>query len=147
MNFATRLRSLFDLPEHRSDEPQRLTAAALLALVARADGHLGPEEEAELIALLRSRFALSEDDAADLVADAEALPSDLDTATDLTDRILRETPAAERPALLAMAYRVAASDGVVNEIEDNLVWRFGHLLGLGDREIDAIRQRALQAAA
>jgi uncharacterized tellurite resistance protein B-like protein len=35
----------------------------------------------------------------------------------------------------------------VNEIEDNLVWRLGHLLGLGDREIEAIRRRALQATA
>jgi uncharacterized tellurite resistance protein B-like protein len=147
MDFASRLRALLDLPEHASDEPQRLTAAALLALVARADGRLRPEEEAALVALLGARFGLSEDDAAALVADSEDLPANLDAASDLTDRILRETPSAERPDLLALAYRVAASDGDVNEIEDNLVWRLGHLLGLKDREIEAIRRRALQATA
>ena len=147
MDFASRLRALLDLPEHASDEPQRLTAAALLALVARADGRLRPEEEAALVALLGARFGLSEDDAAALVADSEDLPANLDAASDLTDRILRETPSAERPDLLALAYRVAASDGDVNEIEDNLVWRLGHLLGLKDREIGTIRRRALQATA
>lgn len=143
MTFASRLLALLDLPSHRADDPQRLTAAALLAYVARADGQLRPQEEEELIRLLRARYALSEDDAAALVADAEGLHPDRDGATDLVDRILRETPAAERPTLLAMAYRVAAADGEVREIEEDLVWRVGHLLGLRDGEIEAIRQRAL----
>lgn len=143
MAFTSRLLALLDLPDHRTEDPQRLTAAALLAFVANADGRMRPQERERLVDLLSARFSLSGDDAADLMADAAALDADLDGATDLVDRILRDTPTADRPGLLVMAYQVAAADGEVDEIEDSLVWRVGHLLGLSDRDIDAIRQRAL----
>ncbi|MGO4571961.1 TerB family tellurite resistance protein [Microvirga sp. 2TAF3] len=50
----------------------------------------------------------------------------------------------ERPRLLALAYRVAAIDGVVHEFEDDLIWRMGRLLGLSAETLAAIKGEALK---
>jgi uncharacterized tellurite resistance protein B-like protein len=146
MSLLSRLRAFLEPASGSEDDPDapgRLDVAALLVLVARSDGLLRESEEAELRDLLRSRFHLSERDAADVLEEAEALDQDVDGATDIVDRILRDIAPTARPALLAMAYRIAAADGQVHEVEDDLVWRIGHRLGLDDREINAIRDQAL----
>ena len=43
-----------------------------------------------------------------------------------------------------MAYRVAAVDGVVHEVEADLIWRIGRLLGLDDAMVSAIREEAFR---
>ena len=91
------LRDLVDPDEASPEAEERLTAAALLVLVARVDG-----------------------------------------------RVLQETPERDLPALLAMAYRVAAVDGVVHEVEADLIWRIGRLLGLDDAMVSAIREEAFR---
>lgn len=124
------------------DQPQALATAALLVLVARSDGLLKPAETASLRALLRDRFDLSEGAAGALIERAAGEEAD---AADLVEEIARGLDAGARRDLLAMAYRVATADGAMQEFEDDFVWRIGHLLGLSDREIEAVRRRALPA--
>ena len=52
-----------------------------------------------------------------------------------------------RRQVVAMAYGVAAADGHVAEFEEDLVWRLGHLLGLADPDIAAIREGAIGGGA
>lgn len=128
------------------DREAQLTAAALLALVARIDGRLVEVEEEGLRTLLGARFGLSPDEAARLIDRAAAPDAELDPASAMAERIAHDLPAAERPELLALAYRIAAADGQVHEFEDDLLWRLGHLLGLAEERIAAIRDDALRGA-
>jgi uncharacterized tellurite resistance protein B-like protein len=108
--------------------------------VARADGRLEPAEADALRALLRSRFELSESAAASVLEQAEAGDAD---AADLVEEIARGLDADGRRELLGLAYRVAGADGTMQEFEEDFVWRIGHLLGLSDGAIEAVRRAAL----
>jgi uncharacterized tellurite resistance protein B-like protein len=148
MSLLSRLRDVIhqivDPDEASPDHDERLTAAALLLLVARIDGRVLPVEQAGLRAVLRSRFSISDESAGRILAAAAEADAEADPAWALAGHIRQETKSADRPRLLAMAYRVAAVDGFVHEFEDGLIWRIGHLLGFDDGAIGAIREEALR---
>ena len=56
----------------------------------------------------------------------------------LLDMIGRDEDARRR--VLVLAFSVASADGAMQEIEENLVWRVGSLLGFDDAAINAIRE-------
>ena len=143
MSLLSRLRAFLDVdPEPGPDRPHVVATAALLVLVARSDGLLQQVEVDEVLALLRSRFDLSESAAADVLARIGDAGAD---AADLIEALARDLDPDQRRALVAMAHRIATADGAVAEFEADLVWRIGHLLGMSDREIEAARDRSLAA--
>jgi uncharacterized tellurite resistance protein B-like protein len=146
MSLISRLRDLFELlPAAEPSRPEadaRLTVAALLVLVARVDGRVVEAEETGLHALLRSRFSLSDEQVRAVIAQTDAMAG-FDQAATLSDRILQEIGEGERPEVMALAYRIAALDGVLHEFEEDLLWRIGRLLGFSDAEAAAIRDGAL----
>jgi uncharacterized tellurite resistance protein B-like protein len=147
MSVLSRLRDLFEpvlgadaaIPE--SDA--RLTVAALLVLVARADGRMLAVEETGLHALLRSRFALSDDQIARILQQVDAMAG-YDPAVTLAERILQDIAPDDRPGVMALAYRMAGLDGHFHEFEEDLLWRIGRLLGFADSDVTAIRDDALK---
>jgi uncharacterized tellurite resistance protein B-like protein len=141
MFLLSRLRAFLESgPEAALDQPRVVATAALLVLVARADGRLEPAEADALRTLLRGRFDLSETAAASVLEQAEAGDAD---AADLVEEIARGLDADGRRDLLGLAYRVAGADGTMQEFEEDFVWRIGHLLGLSDGAIEAVRRAAL----
>ena len=147
MSLFTRLSSLLqgvlDPAPDAPDREAQLAVAALLTLVARADGRLLRVEEEGLERILRARFGVSLEAAARLLASGEAISREIDPASTIVERIVHEIPVRERPDLLAMAYRVAAVDGQVHDFEDDLLWRVGRLLRLPDDDVARIREQAL----
>jgi uncharacterized tellurite resistance protein B-like protein len=147
MSFISRLRDLLQATtaagEAGPDEHERLTVAALLALVARIDGRVLDVERNGLRTILRSHFGLSDEGVERILAHAEEIGGDVDETAQLTGRVLHEIDPADRPRLLAMAYRIAAIDGHVHEFEEDLIWRVGRLLGLDDDEVAKIGQDAM----
>lgn len=126
-----------------SDE--RLAAAALLVHVARVDGVFDRAERAALLDLLGSGYGLAPQAAEALLARADRFDHEVDDVATLVEMVGHD--AGDRTRLLAMAYRVASTDGVVGEFESDLVWRMGRLLGLTDEAVERIRTDALGAAA
>jgi uncharacterized tellurite resistance protein B-like protein len=147
MSVITRLRDLLH-DTLGTDDPaetgEHLSVAALLSLVARADGRLLKVEEEGLRVLLGSRFGLTREGAERLLAHAAEIEGTLDPSTTLVDRLLQDVSVEDRPRLLALAYRIAAIDGTVHEFEDDLIWRTGRLLDLSEGEIAALRAEALK---
>lgn len=151
MSFLSHLRAFFGpaaVPEGTDGQSpdghgEQLTVAALLALVAQIDGRLLKVEEEELRQALRSRFGLEEGEVERLLSLARNGDVAPDPATTLIDRIVQDIPPAERPRLLALAYRIAAADGSVHEFEDDLIWRTGRLLGLSEAELADARRDAV----
>jgi uncharacterized tellurite resistance protein B-like protein len=125
------------------DRDGRLATAALLVHVARVDGAIGGAERSGLASLLQGRFGLSAGAVERLVARADSLDREVDDITELIDMMGHSLDDLGKRDLVAMAYRVAVADGTVQEFEDDLVWRLGHLLGFGDPEIADMRERAL----
>lgn len=122
-----------DLPDHS------LAIAALLVHVARVDGRIEDSERERVDGLLRARLNLSADAARRLAMRADALDRETDDIADLIEMMGHGVTVAKRHDLVAMAYAVAAADGRIDEFEDDLVWRTGHLLGLSDDEIAAAK--------
>ena len=130
---------------HVSEE--QLAAAALLVHVARVDGRIDPAERARLVDVLSTRQGWSEEAVIRLVDRADSLDREVDDVAELIDMMGHSlTPEGKRD-FLGRAYGVAAADGQLAEFEDDLVWRVGHLMGLADDEIAAIRAGTVQAAA
>jgi uncharacterized tellurite resistance protein B-like protein len=147
MSLISRLQDAFhDVIGTDEAPPERakLTLAALLVLVSRIDGMVSQVEESGLRTLLRSRFGLEDEAVAHLLDHVERISEDADQVPGLSDRILHDVPADERPRLLAMAYRMAAIDGFVHEFEEDLIWRIGRLLGLSEAEIADIKESAFK---
>ncbi|HST94781.1 MAG TPA: TerB family tellurite resistance protein [Microvirga sp.] len=147
MSVITRLRDLLH-DTLGTDDPaetgEHLSVAALLSLVARADGRMLKVEEEGLRVLLGSRFGLTREGAERLLAHAAEIEGTLDPSTTLVDRLLQDVSVEDRPRLLVLAYRIAAIDGTVHEFEDDLIWRTGRLLDLSEGEIAALRAEALK---
>lgn len=123
-------------------EDDDLAVVALLVHVARVDGSIGHAERFQLLRFLEGRFGVVGEEAERLIARASALDDEARDLADLVERVGRGLPEDERRRLLALAYRIAAADGVVREFEDDLVWRLGRLLGFDDAAIVAVRDEA-----
>lgn len=125
---------------------ERLAAAALLVHVARVDGRVSPKEEAAVARIVREAFGLDEAAAGRLIRRADNLDREVDDVASLIDMLGHGSDESERRRLLVMAYRVAAADGTLQEFEEDLVWRVGHLLGFGEAAIGNARDAALGAS-
>ena len=119
-----------------------LAATALLVHVARVDGILDPSESERLSRLVQGHYADGPTAARALIARATAMDSETRDVASLVEMIPHEADGAERTELLAMAWSVAAADGVVDEFEEALVERLGCLLGFDEAAIGAARSSA-----
>jgi uncharacterized tellurite resistance protein B-like protein len=125
-------------------DPAHLGAAALMVHVARVDGAFSQRERDRLEEAVEARFCGSRREAQRLVALAEALDHETPEVSALLEMVGRD--AETRRSILEMAFAVASADGVVREVEADLVWRLGRLLGFDDGEIEAIKETRLSRA-
>ncbi len=135
-------------PSQFADNDYRLAAAALLVHAAAIDGDMTESERDKLHVIVKSRFAL-DDAAADELIDkataAEHEAVDLYHFTSLLNRTLDEEG---RAKIIEMMWEIVYADGKRDELEDNLLWRAADLLGVLPRErIDLRRRISGEAAA
>jgi uncharacterized tellurite resistance protein B-like protein len=128
-----------------SDDP-RVAAAALLTHIMDADGERTAGEREMLKRLLSENYDLrgSELDkvmAAGEEADRDAV--DLYSFTSVLDRHLDREGKLE---FIALMWDMVYSDGVLHEVEDNLVWRVAELIHV-ERDLRIGLRQAAQARA
>ena len=143
-----RLKALFtaDLTD---DEPvsafapddERIAVAALLIHMIRIDGEVTGEEEQAIRFALAHRYEVTDDELSDILAvakrrDDEAV--DLYTFTSILKARLGDDG---RARVVEMLWEAVYADGVVNELEDNMVWRVAELLGVPARERMILRRQ------
>ncbi len=109
----------------------RLATTALMLEIARADAHVGPEEEAVVRAAAGSAFGLSPPEIEALVAAAGARAEDsvslYDFTSVLTDRLSRE----ERIGVVELLWQVAQADRRIDRYEEFYVRKVADLLHVG----------------
>jgi uncharacterized tellurite resistance protein B-like protein len=148
------LKDLFDslLPPSPGAAPQaaehalQLATAVMLVEVMRADATFHPGEREAVLAALREKFALGDDEAARLSELAESAARD---ATDLFSFTSRINDHFEMPQKLRMVehmWLVAYADGHLSEHERHVLWRVADLLHVPQGAYVHARLRAQQAA-
>jgi uncharacterized tellurite resistance protein B-like protein len=148
------LKDLFDslLPPAPGGSPQaaehtlQLATAVMLAEVMRADASFHEGERAAVLAALRDKFALSDDEAQRL---AELADTTAQQATDLftfTSRINERFDMAQKLRMVEHMWRVAYADGHLSEHERHVLWRIADLLHVPQGAYVHARMRAQQAS-
>jgi uncharacterized tellurite resistance protein B-like protein len=131
-------------PSGYGESDYRLAAAALLVHTASIDG--GAELERErLHTIIKQRFSLDDAAADELIAEATEADNN---ATDLyrfTVKLNRELDARARARMVEMMWQIVYADGVVTEVESNLVWRAADLLSVSREERIALRNMVANA--
>jgi uncharacterized tellurite resistance protein B-like protein len=134
-------------PSQFADDDYRLAAAALLVHAGAIDGEMSQSEQEKLRAVIKQRFNLDDDAAAELIEKATAAEHqavDLYHFTHLLNTALDEEG---RARVIEMMWEIVYADGQRDELEDNLLWRAADLLGVSPRERIELRQRIAQKAA
>ncbi|GJD34773.1 TerB family tellurite resistance protein [Methylobacterium aerolatum] len=126
--------------QRKAVDDTHLAATALLVHVARVDGILAFAESERLARLVEGHYAEGPAAARDLITRAAAVDIETRDVASLVEMLPHEADSAERSELLAMAWSVAAADGVVDEFEEALVERLGRLLGFDEPTIAAARR-------
>jgi len=148
------LKDLFDsllppvpgTPPQGDDHALKLATAVMLVEVMRADTTFHAGEREAVLAALRDKFSLADDEAARLADLAEGAARE---ATDLFAFTSRINQRFEMPAKLRMIehmWRVAYADGHLSEHERHVMWRIADLLHVPQGAYVHARMRAQQEA-
>jgi uncharacterized tellurite resistance protein B-like protein len=129
------------LDEHRL----QVATAALIAEVMQLDGRAESERKAFLDAM-RKRFALSDDEAATLVALAEAEAREAVGYYQFTSLINRAFGAEQRAHIVELMWQVAYADGTLSAHEQHVMRKIADLLYVPHGEYIAAKLRAKAAA-
>lgn len=116
-------------PKQQHD-PLRLATAAVLLDIAYADGQFTPAEDGNVVGFLTQRFALSPDDARELIEAADEIRKKTVDHFALTHYIRKNAPLSERIDIVKTMWRLVYSDGKLSGQEAYLVRKLADLLGL-----------------
>ena len=121
-------------PRKFSDDDYRLAVAALLVHLTLVDGVISAAERKQLAEVLRRHFDIDSTDAADLILAAVDMDHEAVDLYGFTSVVNRAIPDEGRARVVEMMWDVVYADGVVDEVEDNIVWRAADLLNVPSRE-------------
>lgn len=143
-----RLRRLLRQADHPDARPVRhdrderqLAAAALLVETAVMDHPLSDEERELIVDLLRRRFELDAEEAADLLAEGEAEAAGSSDLYRFTRAIKDGFDHDERVELIEMLWEVVYADRRLHDLEASLLRRVTGLLHVADRDSGEARIR------
>lgn len=125
-----------------SDQQLAMASAALLIEVARADFNNDPQERAAMLEHIKTVLALSDEDLAELTAQAE---QEVDQATSLYEftRVVNDNCDPEqRIALVEAMWRVAYADGELHKYEEHIIRRTADLLYVAHSDFILSKHRA-----
>ena len=148
------LKDLFDslLPPPPGADPQaaehalQLATAVMLVEVMRADASFHAGEREAVLAALRDKFALADDEAQRLSDLAEATAKDATDLFGFTSRINERFDMPQKLRMVEHMWRVAYADGHLSEHERHVLWRVADLLHVPQGAYVHARLRAEQAA-
>lgn len=143
------LKDLFDslVPPAAAAAPQdaehalQLATAVMLVEVMRADAEFHADERHAVLAALRAKFRLADDEAARLAELAEAAAKQATDLFGFTSRIDERFGMAQKIAIVEHMWRVALADGVLSAHERHLLWRVADLLHVPAAALHHARQR------
>jgi len=132
------------VPGGAAEERLRLATCVLLLETAGADNEFSPEECAHVIATIKTRFALDQDDAEELLRHAEARRAESADLWKFTNAINQSCSNAEKMDILREVWRVIYADGTLDGHEDYLVHKLAKLLNLNHPQLIEAKMAVLR---
>lgn len=140
--FADLLKNLFQpQPDPLDELDVKRALTALLVRLARSDNHYAATEIIRIDRIIKARFGLDDDAAADLRTEAETLEAEAPDTVRFTRAIKDAVPYEDRIGVIEALWQVALADGARDQDEDALVRLVANLLGVNDRDSALARQR------
>ena len=140
-----RLKRFFTRPQQPGTEPQvdrlQLATCVILLETARADQEFSPGEREHIILVLRDRFALSGQEAEELIELATAHRSESADLWHYTHEINESCTREEKIEILAEVWRIIYVDKTLNRHEDYLVHKLAKLLNLDHPEMIDVKMQ------
>lgn len=147
------LKNLFDAvlaPAERPEAEQshflQLATAVLLVEVMRAEPALGVAERRAVVAALRQKFALSEEEIGDLVALAEETARSANDFHQFTSALNEGFSQEQKIRIVENMWGVAFADGHLDAHENHLISKVAGLLHVTHGEYIAAKMRARESA-
>lgn len=122
---------------------KHLAAAALMVEAAVLDEAFGDTERASIHRALEDKFELSDEEATNILLEAEKRQDETNQIFHFTHSIKEHFSEAERIELMELLWEVVYADGVLHELEANLMRRIGGLIYVSDRDRGLARKRVL----
>ncbi|HRP97300.1 MAG TPA: TerB family tellurite resistance protein [Rhodocyclaceae bacterium] len=132
-------------PQEREHALQ-LATAVLLVEIMRSDPDIDDTERDAVIAALRDRFALADDELARLVELAEAAARDAHDYHRFTSCINKGFDAAQRVRIIEYMWQVAYADGHLSAHENHLMRKIADLLYVSHSDYIGAKMRARDRA-
>jgi len=129
-------------PEDR-DDALRLATAVLLTEMRRADFSDDPAERDVMLRVLSERFALSMQQASELLERSEAASDESVSFFEFTSRLNESLTQAEKRKVIVMLWQVAFADGRLDKYEDYVVRKVADLLYVSHTELIALKHKAM----
>jgi uncharacterized tellurite resistance protein B-like protein len=129
----------------REDDP-RIAATALLFHVMNADGVRHDVEWERLKDVLSENFGVTSGEMEALVAAGERADKEAIDLFAFTSVLKRQLDEEARIELIHAMWEVVYADGMLHELEDNILWRVAELIGVDRRERVLARQEAARNA-
>jgi uncharacterized tellurite resistance protein B-like protein len=123
------------------DEDYRLAAVALLIHVANVDGQTDLAERRRLTTIIAERFGLDAKATSELITMGEQSDREAVDFYHFTSVLKRALDDDGRRKIVEMLWDIAFADRVVDEVEENTIWRIAELLGVSTRDRVLLRQR------
>ncbi|MEO0328489.1 MAG: TerB family tellurite resistance protein [Pseudomonadota bacterium] len=130
-----------DQPHEYLHSRKQLAEAALMYHVIAVDGIVSEDEKLRMQEVLASHFEIDGDQAQQLLKDARDADNEAIDLYKFTKIIKENLEEDERVQIIENLWEMVFADGVVHELEDNVVWRIAELLGVDGRDRMALKQR------
>jgi uncharacterized tellurite resistance protein B-like protein len=125
-------------------EDYRLAAVALLIHVANVDGETDLAERRRLKTIIEERFGLDAKAASELITMGEQRDREAVDFYHFTSVLKRALDDDGCRKIVEMLWDIAFADGLVDEFEENTIWRIAELLGVSTRDRVLLRQRVAE---
>ena len=122
----------------------RLAITALMIRVARSDDDYSKAELNNITSLISARFKLSNDEANELIKEAELVEEQAPDTVRFTKSIKSAIDFDDRIAIIEDLWSVVLTDSFRDTNEDALIRTVVSLLGVSDKDSAFARQRAIK---
>ena len=126
------------------EEDYRLAAVALLIHVANVDGQTDLAERRRLKTIIEERFGLDAKAASELITMGEQSDREAVDFYHFTSVLKRALDGDGCQKIVEMLWDIAFADGLVDEFEENTIWRIAELLGISTRDRVLLRHRVAE---
>ncbi len=121
-----------------------IATTALLLEMAHIDGNFNDSEKASILSILKEEYELSEDEASELLREAEKELEDSIQLWQFTNLINENYSREDKIRIIELIWRVIFIDGKLDKHEDYLVHKLARLLNLKHSDLIDAKLRMME---